>query len=507
MSLTKVHNRLIAGAKASVIDFGADPTGVSDSTQAIKDAIASAKSIFFPAGLYKVTETITVGTQRVLTGVQPSGIYNTSLANGSRIFASTADLGDGNPIFTVVADGDSGQDVIFENLQFKGDTSYDFSDLQGTMSTTGIIGLNVRGVKQGCQFLNCSFRELKTAVTDQIGSGGYLDKVTFSDCMFIGHNLALNLTPTAGLSLTNCYFDECLDWIDGSSELVMTQCRFNNSSFAGIACQIEATSIVGDGVYVEGGNRWFRPTKYASLRGCHFSEAFSSSGSDKYVAQSEANDVMFEFRGCRLPTNTRLIAFDNHPVTYAYNRTTVEVVGCYGGDNFGNNSDINYYITRGLKYLGYGNSVSNDLWNRNEIGVSTLSGVHTEDGDGNTNIFPIRNRMVYFTTSINFTIDISTELSYDWSFSDWNFTMCEFTVVGCDDTAGGANAFFTKLYVYKGFADVWDYHLDGPDSASYGVVLSSNTSGGVTVTLSETHAGIREILILNSATENVKITF
>lgn len=58
MSLTKVTYSMIDGAAVNVLDYGADPTGTSDSTQAIKNALTASKSIWFPAGAYLVSETI-----------------------------------------------------------------------------------------------------------------------------------------------------------------------------------------------------------------------------------------------------------------------------------------------------------------------------------------------------------------------------------------------------------------------------------------------------------------
>jgi hypothetical protein len=55
MSLTKVTYSMIQGAPVNVLDYGADPTGVSDSTAAIDAAIASGKSVYFPAGTYMTT--------------------------------------------------------------------------------------------------------------------------------------------------------------------------------------------------------------------------------------------------------------------------------------------------------------------------------------------------------------------------------------------------------------------------------------------------------------------
>lgn len=44
---------------ANVLDFGADPTGVTNSRQAILDAIATNKNVFFPKGIYKFVVTAT----------------------------------------------------------------------------------------------------------------------------------------------------------------------------------------------------------------------------------------------------------------------------------------------------------------------------------------------------------------------------------------------------------------------------------------------------------------
>ena len=53
MSLTKVNTRMIDGAVLSLLDFGADPTGSSDSSTAMKNALESgAEFISVPAGTY-----------------------------------------------------------------------------------------------------------------------------------------------------------------------------------------------------------------------------------------------------------------------------------------------------------------------------------------------------------------------------------------------------------------------------------------------------------------------
>lgn len=67
MSLTKVSYSMIQGAFANVLDYGADPTGVSDSTAAINSAIASGSSVYFPVGTYLTTGNHTI-TNQTITG-------------------------------------------------------------------------------------------------------------------------------------------------------------------------------------------------------------------------------------------------------------------------------------------------------------------------------------------------------------------------------------------------------------------------------------------------------
>jgi len=73
MALTKASYSMITGAPVNILDFGADPTGSTDSTDAIESAITyiysfanvggtgRAPALYFPAGTYLMTRTITMG--------------------------------------------------------------------------------------------------------------------------------------------------------------------------------------------------------------------------------------------------------------------------------------------------------------------------------------------------------------------------------------------------------------------------------------------------------------
>jgi len=73
MSLTKVTYSMISGSPANVLDFGADPTGATESTAAFTAAIAASKSIYVPTGTYLLDDV------KPLTGRQifGDGYYNT----------------------------------------------------------------------------------------------------------------------------------------------------------------------------------------------------------------------------------------------------------------------------------------------------------------------------------------------------------------------------------------------------------------------------------------------
>jgi len=66
MSLTKVSFSMITGAVVNVLDYGADPTGATDSATAIQAAITALGTyergtVFIPKGAYKVASSILIG--------------------------------------------------------------------------------------------------------------------------------------------------------------------------------------------------------------------------------------------------------------------------------------------------------------------------------------------------------------------------------------------------------------------------------------------------------------
>jgi hypothetical protein len=112
MSLTKVTNSMILGAVANVLDYGADPTGVADSTVAIQAAITTGNSVFIPAGSYKTTAALTpVSNQTIFGAGQNLTFIKASVAgqNGftvlNKSFVDLRDMTVQNTASTPTGDG------------------------------------------------------------------------------------------------------------------------------------------------------------------------------------------------------------------------------------------------------------------------------------------------------------------------------------------------------------------------------------------------------------------
>jgi polygalacturonase len=80
MALTKVSYSVISGAVANILDYGADPTGVADSTAAITAAIADSNCVYIPQGTFKITSLAINKTNFYMYGCGDSSVLQTTVA-------------------------------------------------------------------------------------------------------------------------------------------------------------------------------------------------------------------------------------------------------------------------------------------------------------------------------------------------------------------------------------------------------------------------------------------
>lgn len=83
MSLTKTTYSMINGAPANVLDYGADFTGVADSSAAFTAAFAVANIVYVPQGSYKLVTKITMPLYGQIIG---AGINNTLITATQQAF-------------------------------------------------------------------------------------------------------------------------------------------------------------------------------------------------------------------------------------------------------------------------------------------------------------------------------------------------------------------------------------------------------------------------------------
>jgi len=133
MSLTKVSYSMIDGAVYNVLDYGAVGNGSTDDTVAIQAAIDAANAagggtVYFPAGTYKLTDTVNLKANVKLQGAGRRVTYLKQFTNSKKCLAQS-------------------------------NTSYynDMSDLSFTINTgvTGAILVQLEGGSTNIQ--NCNF--------------------------------------------------------------------------------------------------------------------------------------------------------------------------------------------------------------------------------------------------------------------------------------------------------------------------------------------------------------
>lgn len=342
----------------SVIRYGCLRNG-SDNATLLNTLCAASKYQWFRRGQYSTASTITRGAFSRWVGEIPQSSYQGGGDHAPEVYlyGTEADLTDGVPLVRLNAVNTAGQAHVTENMAFVSDLDVDTGDLS-TVPSTGVIGVDVSHSKEGTEFTQVAFRALRTGVS-QGDTDPYLDKLTFDRCHFMQCRLAVSAAPSAGIDLVNCFINDCYDAIDApGADVSLVNSRLNNSSYASNSSQISARRISWNGGYCEGFNNVLNPSESATCINVYFSEMFSDSGSTKFVARPQGNNVTLVFIGCRIPTNTRMINFDD--VTDV-STITVICIGCSGGSNFGNTSDINSYLNSGLKYMGWGNSQTD--WN------------------------------------------------------------------------------------------------------------------------------------------------
>lgn len=231
MSLTKVSYSMVYGAPLNVLDFGADPTGATDSTAAIQAAVNAKNgfsAIYLPAGTYKITSTITFSYDRYF-------VYGDGVATKIN-FVPTAN--DDCFLFDK-GSTPSVQNVIRDLAFYSDDTTYDkraitlvdisqcvldnlqtiyphWSGGSGYSTFLKIMGRDTTSVRNLNVFADQPI-DIFPIPAPHVASGIGIDHFHFQDCYLAcmkanGYVVSIQ----SGVDLTHTTFDGYQAWIGGN---------------------------------------------------------------------------------------------------------------------------------------------------------------------------------------------------------------------------------------------------------------------------------------------------
>ena len=214
MSLTKVSYSMISGAPANVLDFGADPTGVIDSTAAINAAIATGRRVRMPAGTYlgNVTinnKTIIEGDGSTISVLKP---FDNAIAAMTYTFTAMQ-----NPVLGFFQYHSEVRDIGFEGTGTKIGIGFTFGttvpsayqandELANNVKFYGCLFRNLdKGVQFpfgniGTEFYSCGFKENKYGVyslNNKFGSPMHAGNKHFYGGEASGNTCAFYINNTA----------------------------------------------------------------------------------------------------------------------------------------------------------------------------------------------------------------------------------------------------------------------------------------------------------------------
>lgn len=196
MALTKVTYSMILGSPVSVLDFGADPTGVSDSTAAFVSAQAASKNVFAPPGTY-LLDNLRIQDRVQIIG---AGYENTIFKQANA----------GRPAINCLSDVTTGQlsSLNLKNFKVEGATS-------ATVSAVLVAAFGVYAVwKSNFDFVgSLTYRALEVQAADANNVFRCSFKITSQDTTNTAVLVNGGTYNSFDLFLTNCASGKALNFV------------------------------------------------------------------------------------------------------------------------------------------------------------------------------------------------------------------------------------------------------------------------------------------------------
>lgn len=217
MALTKAHNRMIGSSDVNVIDLGADPTGVADSTSALQAAFDSpVQRVVIPNGTYKITSALEIDGKKHIEGAGSDVTMSVIQLEDSSVLEAIK-IGS-NKIF-----GGSIKNLVIDRVSYNGATEnigWAFHNASGCL----IESIASRHSKYNFYFKPATGQRVAyNTFTNISGVGGFYNMTGalsgtgfFNENVFVGGRMF-----TTANTDTNVYFDFSINhnrWIAMSCE-------------------------------------------------------------------------------------------------------------------------------------------------------------------------------------------------------------------------------------------------------------------------------------------------
>ncbi len=328
----------------NVLDFGADPTGKRDSTDAIQNACRKNRHVYFPAGIYLVTS-LSFGGSITLQG---SG-------NNTTVIKTTELTGN---VFTFRGDGWHVADMKFDAVHNRTDGAYIFStsnyaSIRNVSFDRHYIGIDLDGswtvdIENVIAFDGTPESEAIGGAMIRLGNNAYTGPI---------HIRGLSAkTSDATRQPSSCITMGWVDVVSISDALIIWHKKNiiispDRNQFAAL---IEVTNSCFDtaknGIYV-------KPTNGARVLRCGFANTWFGAhqeGEGMVIDGTEGSVTGLQFTNCMFMFNR-----GNGVSIFGENVNGIYFSNCFSSANVGNGLDIRQQA-KNIKWLGGGIGASHE---------------------------------------------------------------------------------------------------------------------------------------------------
>ena len=434
MALTKATNSMIQGAQGNLLDFGADPTGVADSSTAILNALQSGSQfVYVPPGTYSMTSNISASLPTDVTFYGHGTIIYTGLT------------GNTNPLIAVEVNDHT---FTVDGISFDGDNKIPMGVRVYNTATPNANTL------PNCTISNNLFIRFRMTVAGIWNSAVYV--AGSFQLVTIENNRVRLITRAAGTGTPGSSGTAGIEVMNYSATQYVRECMHSGNQYAAITGDDLFTSpncvdydgfkffspspAEASGQYAEATLNSFGNT-YRNCRGRAIKAQSIGTVSNETIIRDDANgvtiyggssEINFQY-GVGIVSNCRFIY--RYYASSSPIQTGLTLVSFYQGVDYG--EDTGSCIVNGLQVLndipaGLGLDINSIVGATVGLGVATplkpLISISNVSVSKNP-IYAIVNTGYEGTTYGTLRLDNITVPKLNWSAVTTNGTDSRFTIV------------------------------------------------------------------------------